>query len=143
MNLVKGNRRKVCSKYMERFIQGLDYRELTKAERKATRKRYKYEMLADRMVFTKVTGYLISHEYFELYEDGRLLIKKGYRWDGPSGVTLDTASFMRSSCVHDVFFQCLRENLFMLIIVPPHLLMKEVGEWKRLFTLSNRAKELI
>jgi len=32
-------------------------------------------------------------------------------WDGPSGPTIDTASFMRSSACHDVMFQILREEL--------------------------------
>lgn len=39
-----------------------------------------------------------------------LRIKKGYRWDGPSGPTLDIPSFMRGSLVHDVLYQLIREQ---------------------------------
>lgn len=110
-NFARYFRKKIASKYMDRFVQDIDYKELKKEDRNG----YKYEMIMDRCVYTKVTGYRISHEYFELYKDGRLVIKAGYRWDGPSGITVDTPSFMRSSCVHDIFFQCLRENLFMVL----------------------------
>ena len=44
---------------------------------------------------------------------GRLLtIKKGYAWDGPSGPTIDTPSFMRGSLIHDALYQLLRETEF-------------------------------
>ena len=134
-NLAKYFRRRPSKKYADRFIEGHDYRALTKKER-AGKRHHKYEMLQDRFVHTNITGYRISNKYFELYEDGRLLIKKGYRWDGPSGVTVDTASFMRSSAVHDCFFQMLRENMFM-IIVPNDQKMSDMVEWVLLFTLAN------
>ena len=135
-NLTNYYRKKITARYMDRFIQGCDYRRLNKKER-AGKKHHKYEMIQERMVFTDIKGYRISHKYFELYEDGRLLIKVGYRWDGPSGITLDTASFMRGSCVHDIFFQCLRENLFM-IIVPKGQNMGDLIQWRDLFSLANK-----
>lgn len=39
---------------------------------------------------------------------GSLLISAGYCWDGPSGPTIDTPSFMRGSLVHDAFYQLMR-----------------------------------
>jgi len=45
----------------------------------------------------------------ELHTDGMLWISQGYRWDGASGPTIDTANSMRASCVHDVLFQMMRE----------------------------------
>jgi len=39
-----------------------------------------------------------------------LLIRKYYCWDGPSGVTLDTKTFMRGSLVHDALYQLMREG---------------------------------
>lgn len=42
--------------------------------------------------------------------DGRLTIRPGYAWDGPSGPTIDTPSFMRGSLVHDALYQLLREG---------------------------------
>lgn len=47
--------------------------------------------------------------YIELFGTN-LRIKKGYRWDGPSGPTIDTPSFMRGSLVHDVLYQLIREG---------------------------------
>jgi len=34
----------------------------------------------------------------------------GYAWDGPSGPTLDTRSFMVGAMVHDVLYQAIREG---------------------------------
>lgn len=36
---------------------------------------------------------------------GLLTISVGYAWDGPSGPTIDTPSFMRGSLVHDALYQ--------------------------------------
>ena len=52
----------------------------------------------------------VSDDYILLTSTGRLVIKKGYAWDGPSGPTLDTANFMRGSLVHDALYQLIREN---------------------------------
>ncbi len=41
--------------------------------------------------------------------DGKLLIKAGYSWDGPSGPTIDTRNFMQGSLVHDALYQLMRE----------------------------------
>jgi hypothetical protein len=41
---------------------------------------------------------------------GILTIYAGYCWDGPSGPTIDTRSFMRGSLVHDVLYQLMREK---------------------------------
>jgi len=37
-------------------------------------------------------------------------IKSGYAWDGPSGPTSDTKSFMRGSLIHDALYQLIREG---------------------------------
>ena len=39
-----------------------------------------------------------------------LVIRRGYKWDGPSGPTIDTDSFMRGSLVHDVLYQAIRDG---------------------------------
>lgn len=89
------------------------------------RKGYKYQ-LADDFV-TTVSWHLkppngdIVTEFVELRSGeamspgGRsmvcvLLIKSGYAWDGPSGPTIDTPSFMRGSLVHDALYQLMREK---------------------------------
>jgi hypothetical protein len=35
-------------------------------------------------------------------------MKAGYAWDGPSGPTWDTDTFMRGSLVHDAMYQLMR-----------------------------------
>jgi len=47
-------------------------------------------------------------DYVVLYPDGRLCIKKGYAWNGASGPTFDTPSWMRASLVHDALYQLIR-----------------------------------
>lgn len=46
--------------------------------------------------------------YAWLNAEGRLYIKAKYRWDGPSGPTIDTANFMRGSLAHDALYQMMR-----------------------------------
>ena len=53
----------------------------------------------------------ITTEYITLTPDGKLEIKEGYAWDGPSGPTFDSPSSMRGSLVHDALYQLLREQL--------------------------------
>jgi hypothetical protein len=36
--------------------------------------------------------------------EGGLFIHSGFQWDGPSGPAIDTANFMRASCVHDCLY---------------------------------------
>ncbi len=43
-----------------------------------------------------------------LDSDGLLTINDGYAWDGPSGPTVDTKTFMRGSLVHDALYQLMR-----------------------------------
>jgi hypothetical protein len=40
--------------------------------------------------------------------EGTLVLEPGYAWDGPSGPTFDTLSFMRASLVHDALYQLMR-----------------------------------
>ena len=43
--------------------------------------------------------------------EGKLTIRKGYSWDGPSGPTIDTSNFMPGSLIHDALYQLLREEV--------------------------------
>ena len=54
----------------------------------------------------------VGNQYTYLEPDGKLVIKMGYAWDGPSGPTIDTQDFMRGSLIHDAFYQLLREGKF-------------------------------
>jgi hypothetical protein len=53
----------------------------------------------------------IRTEFISLNKTGRLIIKQGYAWDGPSGPTVDTRNFMRGSLVHDALYQLFGEGL--------------------------------
>ncbi len=52
----------------------------------------------------------IETDFIDLSAEGLLTIKKGYAWDGPSGPTIDTKSFMRGSLVHDALYQLMRNE---------------------------------
>ena len=103
MYILRKFRKKEKGKYPFRFIQGIDYTEVEHSQ-------YKYQMIRDRMAWTDIKGYEVYTEYFDLYNDGRLVIFSGYAWDGVTSFP-DLPSMMRASCVHDVFFQILRESL--------------------------------
>ena len=40
-----------------------------------------------------------------------LIIKRGYAWDGPSGPTFDSKTFMRGSLIHDALYQLIRNGV--------------------------------
>ncbi|MDX8386352.1 MAG: DUF1353 domain-containing protein [Gallionella sp.] len=82
-------------------------------ERILYKKGYKYQLfeeyqtdipiMLDQDIFSR------GH-YVTLSKEGRIVIKKGYAWDGPSGPTIDTLNFMRGSLVHDALYQFIREQ---------------------------------
>jgi Protein of unknown function (DUF1353). len=72
---------------------------------------YKYQLNEDYSIKIPIYPHeAITTPFINLYEDGRLIIFKGYAWDGPSGPTIDTPSFMRGSLVHDALYQLMRES---------------------------------
>lgn len=50
----------------------------------------------------------IKTRYLSLSVEGKLKIRYGYCWDGPSGPTWDTKNSMRGSLVHDALYQLMR-----------------------------------
>ena len=78
--------------------------------------RYKYRLLEDYHLDTREHDISfsiaddITTPFIDFAKDGRLTIRKDYAWDGPSGPTVDTSSFMRGALVHDAFYQLLREG---------------------------------
>lgn len=87
---------------------------------------YKYQITRSYSIMLKklkgsVSSSIISN-YISLSSEGLLLIARGYAWDGPSGPTIDTRSFMRGSLVHDALYQLMRNNLL------PRSLRKLVDE---------------
>jgi len=76
------------------------------------RRLYKY-VLAERTEFK--TGISIPIPAYigplKMKPDGTLIIDQGYAWDGPSGPTIDTKTFMRGSLIHDALYQLIREGV--------------------------------
>ena len=81
--------------------------------RKITHPNYKYELTQTISQYTGVVtgGLILRTPWLTLYPTGRLTIRKGYNWDGPSGPTFDTPSTLRASLVHDALYQLMRMGL--------------------------------
>lgn len=72
---------------------------------------YKYRLERAHICYTGITGHKAQVDgWLYLERDGVLRIREGYCWDGPSGPSVDTASFMRGSLVHDALYQLMREG---------------------------------
>ena len=73
---------------------------------------YKYELA---QTFQIQTGLEIDkdllYNYVGLGQKGFLTIFTGYRWDGASGVAIDTKNFMIGSLVHDSLYQLMRKGI--------------------------------
>lgn len=73
------------------------------------KKGYKYQLQRDYAIQTYIFHRKpIITKYIQMNIDGILVIKSGYAWDGPSGPTIDTKTFMRGSLVHDALYQLIR-----------------------------------
>lgn len=76
---------------------------------------YKYQLIKEYSVEVGIKLPIeVADKYIALDSDGTLTIKDGYAWDGPSGPTIDTKSFMRGSLVHDALYQLIRKQLLTL-----------------------------
>lgn len=64
-----------------------------------------------------------------LHPDGLLRIRRLYQWDGASGPTIDTASNLRASLIHDALYELLRSGL---------LGKAESAEWRRYRKLADQ-----
>ncbi len=72
---------------------------------------YKYKLIRPFHCIVQILGYNRCNAFIQLQSSGDLFISAGYAWDGPSGPTVDTPSFMRGSLVHDALYQLMREGL--------------------------------
>ncbi|EKR89673.1 hypothetical protein LEP1GSC163_0135 [Leptospira santarosai str. CBC379] len=80
-------------------------------------KNYKYELVKSYSFQTDIKteepiqiGSPGIKTFLSLDPLGLLHIDAGYAWDGPSGPTIDTKTFMRGSLVHDALYQLMREE---------------------------------
>lgn len=72
-------------------------------------KRWKYQLVQSaelKLGFTPPDN--IDTEYVIVRVDRRLLLLKGYAWDGASGPCPDTHNIMKPSLVHDALYQLIR-----------------------------------
>ena len=70
---------------------------------------YKYQLATSySMPITIKPKKDIKTEFITLDTKGKLTIKEGYAWDGPSGPVVDTKQNMRASLVHDALYQLMR-----------------------------------
>jgi len=75
------------------------------------KKGYKYQLDVEYSLDIKlIQPNNIETRYIYLNPKGLLIIKAGYSWDGPSGPTVDSKSFMRGSLVHDALYQLMRHD---------------------------------
>lgn len=72
-------------------------------------KHYKYQLVSDYAIAIDIKPRdNVRTQFIDLDTQGALTIKNGYAWDGPSGLGIDTRSFMRASLVHDALYQLMR-----------------------------------
>lgn len=76
---------------------------------------FKYRLVEPYEISLPIYGHSIDADYLDLNAAGRLLIRAGYAWDGPSGPTVDRRNTLRASLVHDALYQLLR-----LGVIDPH-----------------------
>ncbi len=76
------------------------------------RRKYKYNLHSDETCETGIVPEKPADLHFLAIDAaGKLTIRKGYSWDGPSGPTIDTKTFMRGSLIHDALYQLIREKV--------------------------------
>lgn len=71
----------------------------------------KYVQVGDDWTRTRIRLARVSTDFCELYEDGRLMIKDGFLWDGCSGPTLDDDTNMVPGRNHDCKYKLIRLGL--------------------------------
>jgi hypothetical protein len=72
---------------------------------------YKYQLATSYSILINIKPKKdIKTEFINLDTKGKLTIKGGYAWDGPSGPVVDTKENMRASIVHDALYQLMRHK---------------------------------
>jgi hypothetical protein len=76
------------------------------------REGYKYQLAEDYFIETRLLGIQETYAtpFAKLEPKGKLTLKQGYAWDGPSGPTIDTDNTLEASLVHDALYQFMAEG---------------------------------
>lgn len=81
---------------------------------------YKYRVYEDVFVMLPwLKGISYEDDYIRITPDGMLMAKKEYAWDGPSGLTFDTADSLRGSLWHDIGYQLIRLGILSKSLYKP------------------------
>ena len=104
---------------------------------------YKYKLEEDIAFSTSIIGIEVKTEYIELKSHGVLVIRKGYMWDGVTGLPSFATDAMlkhtaRGSLLHDAFYQLIR-----LRLIPAYLKHKIDLEMKERFTQDGLGKIVV
>ena len=76
------------------------------------RKGYKYQLPETITYRSKLLSKVeISTYYVDLTRTGVLTIRRGFAWDGASGLTIDSPSSITASAVHDALYYLIRQGL--------------------------------
>ena len=65
---------------------------------------YKYRSSSDEYFQTGILGVYATTDFITMYDDGRMLVKKWFLWNGASGPTIDTDNTKRASKGHDALY---------------------------------------
>ena len=73
---------------------------------------YKYQITENYAVQLKrLEGYSFNHKWFRCNKAGLFTVKAGAKFDGPSGITIDTENFMMPAAIHDFMYMAGRLGL--------------------------------
>lgn len=70
----------------------------------------KYRLDEKILINTKIKREEFSDFWMELRRDGTLWLRKGYVWDGASGIALDSHYTQIASATHDAFYRAIRNG---------------------------------
>lgn len=65
---------------------------------------WKYRLTDELVLHSCIRGVACKTEYITLWEDGRLILRKGYAWNGATGA-IDTENSIAGSAGHDALYQ--------------------------------------
>ena len=93
------------------LMEGIDYRKLTQKERSDEKKYLLLKVQSIKTIIRGNPGDVFSEDMsVVLTPGGHIVCYPGFRWDGPSGPTFDSASTMRASLFHDALYLLFREE---------------------------------
>ena len=75
----------------------------THIDQLAYTKGWKYQVHEDCACSSKIRlDVPIKTDFYEIHENGVIVAKKGYAWNGPNKPAVDTKNFRRGSLFHDI-----------------------------------------